>query len=62
MAGEGGGIQVQQQSEAVTHQSLACSVQEKAVEAEATLCTVLSQGQSEGEDNSTSGRERSQAR
>lgn len=42
-------------------QSLGCSVQEK-VEAEATLCTVLSQEQSEGAEDSTSGRERSQTR
>lgn len=48
-------------SEAVTQQSLGCSAQEK-VEAEAILGTVLSQGESEGGEDSTTGRERSQAR
>lgn len=62
MVGGEGRLQVQQQqSEAVTQQSLGCSAQEK-VEAEAILGTVLSQGESEGGEDSTTGRERSQAR
>lgn len=62
VVGGEGRLQVQQQqSEAVTQQSLGCSAQEK-VEAEAILCTALSQGERGGAEGSTTGRERSQAR